>query len=223
MKLNLFLVATFLNATLYSADSSLKTSNLQEKPTMEYIIRKGKASDRNNLKQLYIKVASIPGGLVRSVDEITDEYIDHILNAALERGIIFVAECQGKLIGSVLQYKQNIKILSHVLDEASILVAPEYQGMGIGTKIYTALLHEVKEHRPDVLRVDLKVRVSNPAIRLYERLGFKKEGEFKNLIRGTTGELESVIAMTWFNPKFKDTHKESAKSPCTPSISMIAL
>lgn len=175
-------------------------------PKIEYIIRKGRASDRDNLKALYIKVASIPGGLVRSADEITDQYIDNVLNSALERGIIFVAEYQNKLIGSVLKYRPNIKSLCHVLEEGSILVDTEYQGIGIGTKLYTTLLSEVKEHHFDILRVDLKVRVSNPAIRLYERLGFQKDGEFKNLVRGVTGKLEAVIAMTWFNPNFKDEY-----------------
>ena len=185
---------------------------MKEKPKIEYAVRKGRASDRDNLKALYIKVAGIPGGLVRSSDEITDQYIDSILNSALERGLIFVAEYRGILIGSVLKYKPNIKVLSHVLDEGSFLVDPEYQGIGIGTQIYTALLDEIKEHHHDVLRVNIKVRVSNPAIRLYERLGFQKEGEFKNLIRGVTGKLESVIAMTWFNPSFKDTQLENLEN-----------
>ena len=204
MKINFFIITTLIHATLYPMNPSAENKNVKEESKIEYIIRKGKASDRDNLKALYIKVASTPGGLVRSADEITDQYIDNTLNSALERGLIFVAEYQNKLIGSVLKYKPNIKILSHVLEEGSILVDTEYQGIGIGTKLYTALLDEVKEHHVDVLRVDLRVRVSNPAIRLYERLGFKKEGEFKNLIQGVTGKLESVIAMTWFNPNFKE-------------------
>jgi putative acetyltransferase len=192
----------------YSTSANMKVRTMQEKPKIEYSVRNGRASDRDDLKALYIKVASIPGGLVRTAEEITDQYIDSTLNAALERGIIIVAEYQGKLIGSVIKYRPTIKILSHVLEEGSVLVDPEYQGMGIGTKIYTTLLDEVKEHHPDVLRVDLRVRITNPAIRLYERLGFKKEGEFKELIRGATGKLESVIPMTWFNPNFKDTELE---------------
>jgi ribosomal protein S18 acetylase RimI-like enzyme len=204
VKTNFFLIIILLHGTLYPMHPSTEDRKMKEKPKIEYVVRKGRASDRDNLKALYIKVASIPGGLVRSADEITDHYIEGTLNSALERGLIFVAEYQGTLIGSVLKYKSNIKVLSHVLEDGSILVDPEYQGMGVGTKIYTTLLDEVKEHHPDVLRVELKVRVSNPAIRLYERLGFKKEGEFKDLIRGANGNLESVLAMTWFNPNFKD-------------------
>ncbi len=172
-------------------------------PNIAYVVRKGRASDRDNLKALYIKVAAIPGGLARTADEITDHYIDRILNAALHKGIIFVAEYNGALIGSVLKYKHEQKVFSHVLGEGSILVDPEFQGIGIGSKIFTALLDEVKEHHPDILRLELMVRESNPAIKLYERLGFQKEGEFKNRIKGVTGKFESDIPMAWFNPNFQ--------------------
>jgi ribosomal protein S18 acetylase RimI-like enzyme len=167
-------------------------------------IRKGTLLDRNNLKNLYVKVTAISGGLVRSADEVTDEYIDEILNLALEEGLILVVEYDGLLIGSLLKYKLPIKNISHVFDEGSILIDPEYQNKGIGTQLYTAFLEEVKENHHDILRVNLKVRMSNPAIRLYERLGFQKEGELKNMVRGKDGNLESVIIMTWFNPNFKD-------------------
>lgn len=196
-------LAIFLSLN-FAQSSAIKPSKI------EYNIRKGTISDRDNLTVLYRKVASIPGGLVRSVDEITDTYIDDILHAALQDGVIFVAEYHNKLIGCILKYKAPIKILSHVLDEGSVLVDPEYQGIGIGTKLYTALLDEVITSRPEIYRVNLKVRVSNPAIRLYERLGFQKEAELKNLIIGVTGELESVLSMVWFNPNFN--HERILKS-----------
>jgi ribosomal protein S18 acetylase RimI-like enzyme len=205
MKINFFILVTFFFVALYSMDSNAGDKKMKDR--LEYAVRKGRSSDRDDLKALYSKVASIPGGLVRSADEITDNYIDTILHSALEKGLIFVAEHQGVLIGCVLKYKSDVKILSHVLGEGSILVDPAYQGMGIGTKLYSTLLDEVKEHHPDILRVELKVRVSNPALRLYERLGFQKEGEFKDLIRSVDGHLESVLAMTWFNPEFKNTVK----------------
>jgi ribosomal protein S18 acetylase RimI-like enzyme len=182
----------------------LEDRHMQEKQKINYTIRKGCTTDRNNLKELYIKVASIPGGLVRSADEITDGYIDFIMNATQQKGFIFVAEYENKLIGAVVKYKTDIKALSHVIDEGSVLVDPEYQGIGIGTQLYITLLSEIKEKYPDILRVNLKVRASNPVIRMYQRLGFQKEAEFEKLIRGVNGELESVIAMVWINPNFKE-------------------
>jgi len=200
LKNNFFIIITFFHIPFITSN----INNNNEKQKVEYFIRKGNASDHNNLKNLHKKVAVISGGLLRSADEITDEYINEILNASLERGIIFVAEHNNTIIGSVFKYKENIKILNHVLYDGTILVDPDYQGNGIGTTLYTTLLNEVKEHHPEILRINLKVRISNPTIRLYERLGFKKEGEFKNLIRNEKGQLESVISMVWFNPNFKD-------------------
>ncbi len=185
-------------------EENIEKQKKTEKTKIEYIVRKGKTSDRDNLKALYIKVASIPGGLARTADEITDSYIDKTINAALEKGLMFVAEYNGALIGSVIKYKPEPKVFSHVMSEGSILVDPEFQGMGIGGSIFTALLNEVKDHRPDILRIEIVARESNPAIKLYERLGFVREGEFKKKIKGVSGKFESDIPMAWFNPNFKE-------------------
>jgi len=181
----------------------------KEKTKIEYNIRKGVLIDKDQLKDLHIKVATTCGGLVRSADEITDEYIANILNASLEHGIIFVAEHNNEIIGSVFKYKERLKAIEHVLYEGTILVDPDYQGNGIGTALYSHLLHEVTEHHSDILRVNLKVRASNPAVRLYEKLGFQKEGEYKNLVINESGQLETVISMAWFNPNFVPTKRKN--------------
>jgi ribosomal protein S18 acetylase RimI-like enzyme len=56
----------------------------------------------------------------------------------------------------------------------NIRVAPEYQGQGIGTRLIAEVVRDAHQRgRPVTLRV-LKV---NPALRLYERLGFARVGE----------------------------------------------
>lgn len=201
-----YLLLTLISFTnIYSCESgkSEVKANKMEKPKINYIVRKGQLADKEKLKSLYKRVTAIPGGLARTEDEITDEYIDKVLSNSVNSGIIFVAEYNGKLIGSVLKYKIGPKVFSHILGEGSILVDPEFQGAGVGTSIFTALLSEVKEKHPEILRVELIARESNPAIKLYERLGFKKEGRFENRIQGISGKLEADIPMAWFNPNFK--------------------
>lgn len=194
------------SATLYSSEV-IKTPKIEklnmEKPKINYIVRKGNVSDKEKLKTLYKRVTAVPGGLARTEDEITNEYIDKALSNAVNNGLIYVAEYNEKLIGSVLKYKLGPKAFSHVLGEGSILVDPEFQGIGVGTAIFNALLNEIKEKHPEILRVELIARESNPAIKLYERLGFKQEGRFENRINGITGKLEADIPMAWFNPNFK--------------------
>jgi putative acetyltransferase len=195
---------TTITLFLITLSSAIKTESTmqKEKTKIEYSIRKGVIADKDQLKHLHIKVATTSGGLVRSADEMTDEYITSILTESLERGIIFVAEHNNIVIGSVFKYKEKLKALEHVLYEGTVLVDPDYQGNGIGTALYSHLLHQVKDHRPDILRVNLKVRASSPAVRLYEKLGFQKEGEYKNLVINENGQLETVVSMAWFNPNF---------------------
>ena len=66
-----------------------------------------------------------------------------------------------------------------VQDEADMLnlaVLPEYRGRGIAKRLCRALMGNLNAHS-----LTLEVRVSNePAIRLYDKLGFKQVGLRKN-------------------------------------------
>jgi ribosomal protein S18 acetylase RimI-like enzyme len=61
--------------------------------------------------------------------------------------------------------------------ELSIAMLPGYRGLGLGTRLMTALIEAVRETYP---ALSLSVSADNPARRLYERLGFetvKVEGD----------------------------------------------
>ena len=66
-----------------------------------------------------------------------------------------------------------------------------------------AFLQEIQENHLDVLRIEIIARESNPALKLYEKMGFKKEGRFEHRIRGIHGKFEADIPMAWINPNFK--------------------
>jgi putative acetyltransferase len=190
---------------LYASNRPKVISDEKEHSPIQiaYNLRNGTAADHEQLKMLYIKVASISGGLARNADEINDQYIDEVLGAALQRGFVFIAEKDDTIIGALLIYTYEARAFSHVLTETTVLVDPAFQGLGIGTRMITALLREVAENRPDILRVEINTRESNRAITLYERLGFTKEFASKNRMRAASGNLESDIYMVWFNPNFK--------------------
>lgn len=169
---------------------------------LNYVIRKGALGDRDNLKKLYQAIAKIEGGIARTFNEITDDYIDKIMTNALESGYLFVAEHEETIIGSIHTYALGPKVFKHVLGEITIVVHPEFQGKGIGKSLIATLLHEIQEHRPDILRVELIARESNiGAIKLYEKMGFVREGRFENRIQGAHG-LEADIPMAWLNQHF---------------------
>lgn len=66
----------------------------------------------------------------------------------------------------------------------NIAVFRHRRNNGVGTAIVQALIDEAK--RRDGNFISLEVRVSNKAISLYERLGFKEEGRRKNFYSNPT-------------------------------------
>ena len=61
----------------------------------------------------------------------------------------------------------------HIDDETpslAISVLPPWRGQGIGTRLLTALLKRLRSQ--NVRAVSLSVQVANPALHLYQRLGF---------------------------------------------------
>ncbi len=90
----------------------------------------------------------------------------------------YVAEADGRIVGYVMSrvewglgiFRQGITKRGHII---SIAVLPEYRRRGIATSLMKAAMESLKKVY-GCSEVYLEVRVSNtPAIRLYEKLGFK--------------------------------------------------
>jgi len=177
--------------------------NAMEVSKINYIIRKATMQDENNLSILYKKVASAPGGLARTEDEITENYVHKTLYNGVHNGLALVVEHEERIIGCMIKYHLEPKTFSHVLAEGSVLIDPGFQGKGIGGNLITTFLKEIETNHPNILRVEIIARESNPAIKLYERLQFKKEGRFEQRIKGINQKFEADIPMAWFNPNFK--------------------
>ena len=165
-------------------------------------IRKGDLADEQALKILYRRVAAIPGGLARAADEVTDEFMHQLVNNALHKGFLYVADYQGEPVGMLVVFRVGPKVLSHVLKDVTLLVDPASQGRGIGTLLMNSLLDEVKEHHPEIMRIELFTRETNPALKLYKCLGFVEEGRFEGRIQNPDGSFVADIPMVWKNPRF---------------------
>lgn len=59
------------------------------------------------------------------------------------------------------------------IPELTIALRPTYRGQGLGTRLLTHLLRAARPHYP---AVSLSVSRNNPAVRLYQRLGFTTVG-----------------------------------------------
>lgn len=78
-------------------------------------------------------------------------------------------------------YLQPYRKLAHQC-EFGIIVAPDMRGKGVGTSLINNLIHLAKENF-NVELLHLQVYAENPAIRLYQRMGFREFGRQTHWIK----------------------------------------
>ncbi len=162
------------------------------------MIRKAAASDHGRIVALYRAVAAVPGGIARTPGEVTDAYVAGFMQKAEADGVEFVAEMDGEIVGEIHASRVGIASLDTLLTDLTIAVAPKAQGRGVGRSLFQALLAEVSDHMPHIVRVELFARSSNVRARaLYESLGFVEEGRLRARVRDASGELETDTIMGW--------------------------
>ena len=163
-------------------------------------------ADKLKVLRLYRRVARKTGGIARSEEEVTPDYIQDCMDHATATGIQLVVDHPGdpeEIIAEIHGYKMSPKVFAHVMSELTIAVDPDFQGMGIGKLIFTGFLDHISKNRFDVLRVELVTQESNAkALKLYKSVGFVIEGRFEKRIRMYNHELDADIPMAWFNKNF---------------------
>ena len=164
----------------------------------EFLVTSGNTDDIGEIIRLYREVAAIEGGLARTADEISDEYVTNFVSKAVESGIIVVAKnADGRVIGEIHGYALGPRVFAHILGELTIAVLPDFQGRGVGKIMFIEFMCRVEE-KQEITRVELTARESNArAIGFYENLGFVIEGRMANRIRSAGGGFESDIPMAW--------------------------
>jgi L-phenylalanine/L-methionine N-acetyltransferase len=90
-----------------------------------------------------------------------------------------VAEIDGRVIGEVSLLVNERARMRHT-GGIGMMVDPEFQGRGVGRSLVDAVL-DLADNWIGLHRIELQVYVDNePAIRLYERAGFEKEGVLRD-------------------------------------------
>lgn len=106
-----------------------------------------------------------------------------------DRHVFLVAECGDEVLGYVG--------LMHVLDEgyiSNVAVSPDCRRQGIGAALIAELTR--RAGRLELAFLTLEARASNaPAIRLYEKMGFRQVGRRKRYYRRPE---EDAVLMTLF-------------------------
>lgn len=86
--------------------------------------------------------------------------------------------------------RTNPVVVDHETPELAIAVLPGQEGAGIGTRMLEDLVDQARGQYPGIV---LSVRVGNPAVRLYRRLGFEVVEEVTN--RVGTRSLKMALAL----------------------------
>ena len=100
-------------------------------------------------------------------------------------------ECEGKPCGLANLYIQPFEKLKHTCLFA-IIVQKEYRSKGVGKQLLNELMQLAKlKFHIEILH--LEVYEENPAIRLYQRVGFVEFGRQKHFIKEEKGYLDKIF------------------------------
>ena len=103
-----------------------------------------------------------------------------IFNNMLEQDILYVYEEEGILTGMFKLAPQQYRA-SHIAILKGVAIHPSFSGRGCGQRMLNQIILPGKER--GFLRIELGVSTINTrAIHLYEKAGFKREGELKKYI-----------------------------------------
>jgi len=155
---------------------------------MDVRIKPLSKTDQSFLSEMLYLALFVPAGhepLPREIIQHPD-LVKYYQNWGKENDLGFIAfdARSNEKLGAIWirQFKSENKGYGYINDhtpELSISVIPSLRGQGIGSLLMNALLDKVKNKYK---AISLSVSVTNPAVRLYSRFGFKIVSEVKDAI-----------------------------------------
>lgn len=168
---------------------------------MNTIIRKIRPEEHDLLREFLYQAIYLPEGMEpppRSVVDLPElqVYIADFGTRPGDHGL--VAEVEKKVIGAAwCRMMEDYGHIDNDTPSLSISLLPEYRGQGTGTQLLNGLLRLLREN--GYQRASLSVQKENPALRLYQRAGFRivseKGTEYLMLWDGTQGGQQENINM----------------------------
>jgi ribosomal protein S18 acetylase RimI-like enzyme len=133
-----------------------------------------------------------------SLNDVDEKWMNYIKSSLENKeSIMLCAFSEDKIVGSVTVIWSNRIKTKHVAQLVGMFVSPEFQRQGIGKKLVSEAIEELRK-LSQFIKVKLDVVSENDkAIKLYENAGFKKVGELhKELF--IDGKYYDLITMERF-------------------------
>jgi L-amino acid N-acyltransferase YncA len=115
---------------------------------------------------------------------------------ALERGrlLALVAEVGGRIVGDATLQRRPTHWLNHVA-EVHVVVDPTYRRVGLAHNLLYELFDVAREEGIETLLAEMMAE-QQAALGLFERLGFKREAVFRELVKDLRGHRHDLVIMT---------------------------
>jgi RimJ/RimL family protein N-acetyltransferase len=108
-------------------------------------------------------------------------------------GVLLVAFHGAKIVGVAMVYGRPVARLRGI-GELVIYIHQDYHGQGLGTFLTQTVLQDAKSR--GFHRVSLGVVADNtPAVKVYERVGFQREGRLRDAFLGDDGKYHDQLVM----------------------------
>ena len=158
------------------------------------------AADAPAVLALHQATADSPtSGLARSPDEMNLGWVQGFLGKASANGATLGVWAGEVLAGEIHASRMGPRQFDHNLMDLTVAVHPDWQGRGVGARLFEGLFAAAAAMTPAIERIELAVREGNPgALRLYQRMGFIIEGHHPGRVRLPDGTVETDITMAKF-------------------------
>ncbi len=147
---------------------------------LELVLVEAGPDDHDDLHAAFAAVVAAGEGYPQpvgplSVADFEEYWLDH-------KSLVAVARHEARLAGSYY-LKPNFPGRAAHIANAGYFVVPALRGQGVGEALVTHSFDEARRRGFDAMQFNL-VFESNPARRLYERLGFRRVGRIPEAVDG---------------------------------------
>lgn len=155
------------------------------------IIRKAREDDKDNIYKIAKDVLKTGDTYTMPPNSKKNEILRYWFG---DKKSTFVALMNNQIVG-FFYIKPNQAELGNHISNASYMVSPKFQNMGIGRKMGEYSLKKAKEMGYKAMQFNFVVKSNISAVKLWQKLGFRIIGEIPKAFRHSTKGLVNAYIM----------------------------